>query len=57
MSDIEAPKTRKDFLDIIQKIAPAKHRYSVFSDFVIMAATCLHNRIVMDQDRENEYLT
>ncbi len=57
MSDIEAPKTRKDFLDIIQKIAPAKHRYSVFSDFVIMSAICLHNRIVMNQDRENEYLT
>lgn len=48
---------RRQFLQIFHQIARHKHRYDVFRDFVILAATALHNGAVMDEARETEYVT
>lgn len=48
---------RRQFLQTFQQIARHKHRYDVFRDFVILAATALHNGAVMDEARETEYVT
>lgn len=44
------------FLKLFRAIAPYKHRYEVFDDFVTMTACSLHNSIQKDQAREDEYL-
>ena len=46
----------KDFLDVFNGIAPSKHRYTVFTDFVTMMAISLHNAIVKDEKLEAEYM-
>lgn len=46
----------KDFLDVFNGIAPSKHRYTVFTDFVTMMAISLHNAVRKDETLEAEYL-
>jgi len=49
-------KEHKDFMDVFNGIAPSKHRYTVFTDFVTMMAISLHNAIVKDKKLEAEYM-
>jgi type I restriction-modification system DNA methylase subunit len=44
------------FKKTFRELAPYKHRYEVFRDFVTMAATSLHNSVHKDPAREEEYL-
>jgi len=44
------------FKKTFRELAPYKHRYEVFKDFVTMAACSLHNSLHTDQAREEEYL-
>ena len=44
------------FKKTFHELAPYKHRYEVFRDFVTMAACSLHNAVHKDPDREEEYL-
>jgi len=44
------------FKQTFKQLAPYKHRYEVFRDFVTMAACSLHNGIHKDEAREEEYL-
>ncbi len=48
--------TRKDFIDVFNRIAKHKHRYEVFRDFVIISAISLHNAINKNEEMEQEYL-
>lgn len=45
-----------DFEKTFRALAPYKHRYEVFKDFVTMAACSLHNGFWQDPNREEEYL-
>lgn len=44
------------FKKTFRELAPYKHRYEVFRDFVTMAACSLHNSLHKDEAREEEYL-
>lgn len=44
------------FKKTFRELAPYKHRYEVFRDFVTMAACSLHNTIHKETGREEEYL-
>jgi type I restriction-modification system DNA methylase subunit len=44
------------FKKTFRELAPYKHRYEVFKDFVTMAACSLHNSIDKEPTREEEYL-
>lgn len=44
------------FKQTFRQLAPYKHRYEVFRDFVTMAACSLHNSLLRDEAREEEYL-
>lgn len=44
------------FKKTFRELAPYKHRYEVFKDFVTMAACSLHNSLHKDPAREEEYL-
>jgi hypothetical protein len=44
------------FKQTFRTVAPYKHRYEVFRDFVTMAACSLHNSVHKDPVREEEYL-
>jgi hypothetical protein len=44
------------FKKTFRELAPYRHRYEVFRDFVTMAACSLHNRLHKDPAREEEYL-
>lgn len=44
------------FKRTFRQLAPYRHRYEVFRDFVTMAACSLHNGIHKDEAREEEYL-
>jgi len=44
------------FKKTFRELAPYKHRYEVFKDFVTMAACSLHNSLHKDEVREEEYL-
>lgn len=44
------------FKQTFRQLAPYRHRYEVFRDFVTMAACSLHNGIHKDEAREEEYL-
>lgn len=44
------------FKKIFRTLAPYKHRYEVFRDFVTMAAISLHNGLMKDPTREAEYM-
>ena len=45
-----------DFKTTFRELAPYRHRYEVFKDFVTMAACSLHNAVHKDDAREQEYL-
>lgn len=45
-----------DFKKTFRELAPYKHRYEVFKDFVTMAACSLHNSVWKEPTREEEYL-
>jgi type I restriction-modification system DNA methylase subunit len=45
-----------DFKKTFRQLAPYKHRYEVFKDFVTMAACSLHNTVHKDDAREQEYM-
>jgi type I restriction-modification system DNA methylase subunit len=45
-----------DFKTTFRELAPYKHRYEIFKDFVTMAACSLHNAVHKDETREQEYL-
>jgi type I restriction-modification system DNA methylase subunit len=45
-----------DFKKTFRQLAPYKHRYEVFKDFVTMAACSLHNSVHKDDAREQEYM-
>jgi type I restriction-modification system DNA methylase subunit len=45
-----------DFKKTFRELAPYKHRYEVFKDFVTMAACSLHNSLGKEPTREEEYL-
>lgn len=45
-----------EFKQTFRQLAPYKHRYEVFRDFVTMAACSLHNGLQIEQIREEEYL-
>lgn len=55
MADYNSRKA--EFLKLFASLARYKHRYDVFRDFVTMSACTLHNAILMDEEREAEYLT
>lgn len=44
------------FKQTFKELAPYRHRYEVFRDFVTMAACSLHNGLHKDEAREEEYL-
>ncbi len=44
------------FKKTFRELAPYRHRYEVFRDFVTMAACSLHNSLHLDPTREEEYL-
>ncbi len=44
------------FKKTFRELAPYKHRYEVFKDFVTLAACSLHNSLHKDEAREEEYL-
>lgn len=44
------------FKQTFRQLAPYKHRYEVFRDFVTMAACSLYNSLLRDEAREEEYL-
>jgi type I restriction-modification system DNA methylase subunit len=44
------------FKKTFRELAPYRHRYEVFRDFVTMAACSLHNSLHKDPAREEEYL-
>jgi type I restriction-modification system DNA methylase subunit len=46
----------QDFLDILDKIKPSKHRYEVFSDWLILASAALYAPWKKDKSVEEEYL-
>ena len=56
MADPTNREGHSAFLKTLRTIAPHKHRYDVFRDFVILAATSLHNSTHKDEAREAEYL-
>lgn len=44
------------FINLFSSIAPEKHRYTVFSDFVTMSAISLRNVMEKNSELEGEYL-
>lgn len=51
-----APYTIADFVREFSKLAPHKHRYDVFRDFVTIAAIAIYNAVVRDENYEAEYM-
>jgi hypothetical protein len=56
MAPLDPREARAAFLRSFKQLAPYKHRYEVWRDFVTMAACSLHNGFFKDQAREDEYL-
>lgn len=56
MAPLDPREARAAFLRSFKQLAPYKHRYEVWRDFVTMAACSLHNGFFKDQTREDEYL-
>lgn len=54
--DPSALQAKAAFETLFRRMAPERHRYDVFRDFVIMAACALHNGVCKDAAREQEYL-
>lgn len=61
MADHATAMSRDDavaaFKTTFRTLAPYKHRYEVFRDFVTMTAISLHNALMKDQKLEAEYLS
>lgn len=49
-------EARAAFLRSFKQLAPEKHRFDVWRDFITMAACALHNGLHKDEAREAEYL-
>ena len=47
---------KNEFSKTFAHLAPYRHRYEVFTDFVTMIAITLNNSLFMNQKREDEYL-
>lgn len=56
MATLNTGEAHGAFLATFRALAPHKHRYDVFRDFVTLSACSIHNGIRMDQTREDEYL-
>lgn len=56
MADLTHREARAAFLRSFKQLAPYRHRYEVWRDFVTMAACALHNGLDKDETREAEYL-
>lgn len=56
MAEKSYEELRKDFLSRFELLAPYKHRYDVFRDFITMSAITLRNAVVMNDELEQEYL-
>jgi alkyl sulfatase BDS1-like metallo-beta-lactamase superfamily hydrolase len=56
MAPPDPRQARVAFLLSFKQLAPYRHHYEVWRDFVIMAACSLHNGLFKDQAREEEYL-
>lgn len=56
MAEKTYEELRKDFLSRFGRLAPYKHRYDVFRDFVTMVAITLRNSVMMNDELEQEYL-
>jgi len=54
--DRSALQAKSAFEKLFRRMAPERHRYDVFRDFVIMAACALHNGFWKEPTREAEYL-
>lgn len=57
MSSMTPTEARAAFKKLFQSLAPEKHRYVVFKDFVTASAIALYNVLARDEKYENEYLT
>ena len=51
-----APYTIADFVREFSKLAPHKHRYDVFRDFVTISAIAIYNAVAKDENYEAEYM-
>ena len=56
MSSLQQHPAWGQFVRIFNAIAQHQHRYTVFQDFVTMAAIALHNAVRKDEGLESEYL-
>lgn len=56
MAHEDPREARAAFIRSFKQLAPYKHRYEVWKDFVTMAACALHNGFFPEQSREDEYL-
>ena len=56
MADLTPEEACAAFLRSFKQLAPYRHRYEVWRDFVTMAACALHNGLGKDEAREAEYL-
>jgi len=54
--DPSALAAKSAFVKLFRRMAPERHRYDVFRDFVIMAACALHNGFWKEPKREAEYM-
>jgi len=54
--DPSALQAKSAFEKLFRRMAPERHRYDVFRDFVIMAACALHNGFWKEPTHEAEYM-
>jgi hypothetical protein len=52
----EKPYTVAQFVREFNKLAPHKHRYDVFRDFITIAAISIYNAVARDENYEAEYM-
>ena len=50
-------KPRQEFMQVFNSFSAKHNRYTVFSDFVTMAAISLHNAVNKDEELEDTYMT
>ena len=56
MSSMTPTQARAAFKKLFQSLAPEKHRYVVFKDFVTASAIALYNVLARDENYKKEYL-
>ena len=54
---IQKPHTVAEFVREFNKVAPHKHRYDVFRDFVTIAAISIYNALARNEEYEAEYMS